>query len=62
MSSHYHIPDSVVGVISIILTFLVSVWTSIALEVVHGIITLLFALVTCAAVFYFQRYLKNKHK
>jgi hypothetical protein len=60
MASHHHIPESGVGVISIILTFLVSIWASVKMEVVHGIITLIFGIGTCIAVFFIQRYLKKK--
>lgn len=50
------------GVLNLLVTFVFSVWTSIALEVVHGFLTLIFAVLYCVAVFYVQRYLKNRHK
>jgi prolipoprotein diacylglyceryltransferase len=60
MSSH-HIPsDQGVGVLSILLTFLVSIWASVKMEVTHGFITFFFAVGTCIAVFFLNRYLKKK--
>jgi hypothetical protein len=60
MASHHHVPESGLGILSIALTALVSIWASVKMEVVHGVITLLFGIGTCVAVFFIQRYLKKK--
>jgi len=62
MAAHHHIPEQGPGVLSLIITALLSIWTSLAMEVVHGIITIAFGLITTVLVFFVQRYLKKKFK
>jgi membrane protein implicated in regulation of membrane protease activity len=49
------------GKLSIILTAIVSVWTSLAMEVTHGILTLAFLLLSYTALFFWKRFLNKKY-
>jgi hypothetical protein len=58
MAHHHHTPEP--GILSLILAALLSIWTSIEMEVKHGVITLFFAIASCIVVFFIQRFLKKK--
>lgn len=60
--NHHNIEDQGGTFISLLLTFFLSLWTSYKMEVAHGFISLIFALGTCTAVFFLQRFLKRKFK
>ena len=62
MSHHHpHIDgNGTIGILSIVITFIMSIWASMALEVAHGIVTLVFGLITCVGVFFLTRWLKRK--
>jgi membrane protein implicated in regulation of membrane protease activity len=49
------------GKLSIILTAIVSIWTSLAMEVSHGILTLAFLLLSYTALFFWKRYLHKNY-
>jgi hypothetical protein len=56
-----HVPsEQGVGLLSILITGLVSIWASVKMEVTHGAITFFFAVGTCIVVFFLNRYLKKK--
>jgi hypothetical protein len=50
------------NLLTIGITVILSIWTSAALEAVHGLITLFFGVTTCVTVFFVNRYLKKKYK
>lgn len=62
MAHHHNLPDEGAGVLSLVITAILSIWASVAMEVVHGIITIFFALASCVCVFFVQRWLKKKFK
>jgi prolipoprotein diacylglyceryltransferase len=62
MANHHDTGGQEGTVLSLILTFFLSLWTSYKMEVAHGLISLIFALGTCTAVFFLNRFLKKKFK
>jgi hypothetical protein len=54
------IENGVLRYVSMAITLVASIWASVAMEVVHGIITLGFAVLTCVVVFFVNRWLKKK--